>query len=180
MTELILRTATTADIPAISRLAIDSFVAKFGPMYRAEDLAAFLAESYSQDAIAAELANPDRLYRLAEREGQLLAYCKLGLSCSFPDYARGSNVLELKQLYALSQATGMGIGGALMDWAMDEFAARGADEVQISVFSGNEGAQRFYQRYGFEKVADVTFRVGTQLDAEFLFARILPRPGALL
>ena len=72
MTELILRAATTADIPAISRLAIDSFVAKFGPMYRAEDLATFLAESYSQDAIAAELANPDRLYRLAEREGQLL------------------------------------------------------------------------------------------------------------
>ncbi len=173
MTELILRGATAADIPALARLAIDSFVGKFGDMYTPEDLAAFLAESYSHSTIAAELANPDRLYRLAEREGQLLAYCKLGLNCSFPDYARGSNVLELKQLYALSQATGMGIGGALMDWAMDEFAARGADEVQISVFSGNEGAQRFYQRYGFEKVADVTFRVGTQLDAEFLFAKLL-------
>ncbi len=173
MSELILRGATAADIPALSRLATDSFVAKFGEMYSAEDLAAFLAESYSQDAIAAELANPDRLYRLAEREGELLAYCKLGLSCSFTDYARGSNVLELKQLYALSQATGMGIGGALMDWAMGEFAARGADEVQISVFSGNAGAQRFYARYGFEKIADVTFRVGAQLDAEFLFAKLL-------
>ena len=61
-----------------------------------------------------------------------------------------------------------------MDWAMGEFTDRGADEVQISVFSGNEGAQRFYQRYGFEKVADVTFRVGTQIDAEFLFAKIFP------
>ena len=173
MTELILRAATTAYIPAISRLAIDSFVAKFGPMYRAEDLAAFLAESYSHSTIAAELTNPDRLYRLAERGGQMVAFCKLGLSCSFPDYARGSNVLELKQLYTLPAATGSGLGAALMDWAMDEFSARGADEVQISVFSGNEGAQRFYQRYGFEKVADVTFKVGQQIDAEFLFAKLL-------
>ncbi len=172
MSELILRGATVADIPALSRLAIDSFVAKFGEMYSAEDLAAFLVESYAEAVIAAELANPDRLYRLAERDGRLLAYCKLGLSCSFPQFARGRNVLELKQLYALSEATGMGIGGALMDWAMTEFAARKADEVQISVFSGNLGGQRFYQRYGFEKVADVTFRVGNQIDAEYLFARM--------
>jgi diamine N-acetyltransferase len=173
MSELILRGATAADVPALSRLAIDSFVAKFGPMYRAEDLSAFLIESYSQAAIAAELANPDRLYRLAERDGKLLAYCKLGLSCSFPQFARGRHVLELKQLYALAEATGSGVGTALMDWAMAEFVARGADEVQISVFSGNEGAQRFYRRYGFEKVADVTFKVGTQIDAEFLFAKLL-------
>lgn len=180
MSELILRSATAADIPALSRLGTDSFVAKFGPMYRAEDLAVFLTQSYSQAVIAAELANPDRLYQLAERDGKLLAYCKLGLSCSFPQFARGSKVLELKQLYALSEATGMGIGGALMDWAMAEFAAREANEVQISVFSGNLDAQRFYRRYGFEKVGDVTFRVGTQLDAEFLFAKILPLPGASL
>ena len=173
MGELILRGATAADIPALARLAIDSFVGKFGDMYTPEDLAAFLAESYSHSTIAAELVNPDRLYQLAERGGILVAFCKLGLSCSFPDHARGSNVLELKQLYALPAATGSGIGAALMDWAMDEFSARGADEVQISVFSGNEGAQRFYQRYGFEKVADVTFKVGQQIDAEFLFAKLL-------
>ena len=81
-------------------------------------------------------------------------------------------MLELKQLYTAPDATGRGIGGALMEWAMAEFAARGADEVQISVWSGNHDAQRFYARYGFEKVADITFRVGEQLDEEFLMARM--------
>ena len=179
MSELILRGATAADIPALSRLAIDSFVAKFGHMYRAEDLAAFLEESLREPAVAAELANPARLYQLAERGGRLVGYCKLGLECGFPEFARGAKVLELKQLYTAADAAGGGIGGALMDWAMAEFAARGADEVQISVFSGNDGAQRFYQRYGFEKIADHTFRVGEQLDAEFLFAKIFPLPRAL-
>ena len=170
---MILRPATAADIAALSQLGIDSFVAKFGQLYSPQDLAAFLDETHSHDALVAELANPDRLYRLAEEGGVLLGYAKLGLKCGFPDHARGSKVLELKQLYTAANATGSGVGGALMDWAMAECAARGADEVQLSVFSGNGGAQRFYQRYGFEKVADHTFRVGEQLDHEYLFARML-------
>jgi ribosomal protein S18 acetylase RimI-like enzyme len=173
MTNLVLRSANPADVPALSRLAIDSFIAKFGDLYRPEDRAVFLAESLEAPAIAAELANPDRLYRLAERDGQLQGYCKIGLSCGFPEYARGQRVMELKQLYTAPAAIGGGIGGQLMDWAMAEFAARRADEVQLSVYSGNEGAHRFYRRYGFEKVADITFKVGEQLDPEFLFARML-------
>ena len=171
---MILREAKTADIPAISRLAIDAFVAKFGELYSAKDLTVFLEESLSEAAIAAELANPSRVYRLAEDEdGALLGYCKIGLTCGFPEHARGSKVMELKQLYTAPQATGKGIGGALMDWAEEQFAAHGADEVQISVYAYNDGAHRFYQRYGYGKVADITFKVGDHLDPEFLFARML-------
>ena len=81
--------------------------------------------------------------------------------------------MELKQLYTAADATGMGIGSKLMDWAMDQFAVRGADEAQLSVYSENHGAHRFYERYGFAKVADITFKVGEQLDPEFLFARMI-------
>ena len=81
--------------------------------------------------------------------------------------------MELKQLYAASNATGMGIGKAMMDWAMDQFAQRGADEAQLSVYAYNDGAHRFYHRYGFAKVADITFKVGDHIDPEFLFAKML-------
>ena len=173
-----LRPATPADAPALAQLGTAAFTASFGHLYRREDLAAFLAQAYSEPALARELANPARLFQVAEQakteqEGTLLAWCKISLTCGFPDHARGRRVMELKQLYTAPNATGTGLGAALMDWAMGEFAARGADEVQLSVWSGNTGAQRFYARYGFAKVADVTFRVGEQLDDEFLFARMV-------
>lgn len=170
---MILRDANPADVPALSRLASEAFIAKFGHLYSAENLHLFLDESLSEAAITAELSDPSRYYQLAaDADGALLGFAKIGLTCGFPDHARGNRVMELKQLYTAPDATGKGIGAALMDWAMGQFAARGADEVQISVYAENHGAHRFYQRYGFEKVADITFRVGDHIDPEFLFARI--------
>jgi ribosomal protein S18 acetylase RimI-like enzyme len=170
---VILRPALPADAAALAALGRDSFVAKFGDMYRPQDLAAFLAETHAEEVVVREIVNPVVRYRLAERDGALAGYCKLGLACGWPEHARGRHAIELKQLYTAPGATGGGIGSALMDWALDEAHAKGADEVQLSVWSGNTGAQRFYERYGFAKVADIHFWVGEQRDDEFLFARMI-------
>ena len=173
MTDLILRPATMADVPALTALAVASFVDAFGHLYSKDDLAAFLDEAKSEHATAALIADPAGAMQLAERGGEPIAYCKIGYNCGWPDHARGARAMELKQLYAAASATGSGVGTALMDWALAALAAAGADEVQLSVWSGNHGAQRFYARYGFEKIADVTFKVGEQIDDEFLLAKRL-------
>ena len=170
---MILRPALPADAAALAALGRDSFVAKFGTMYRPEDLATFLAQTHSDEVVAREIANPQARYRLAERDGALAGYCKLGLACGWPEYARGRHAIELKQLYTAPGATGGGIGAALMEWALGEARELGADEVQLSVFSGNTDAQRFYHRHGFAHVADTHFWVGEQRDDEFLFARMI-------
>ena len=166
------RGATAADIPALSALGRDSFVAKFGSLYRAEDLAVFLAETHSPEAVAAELAHPERRYRLAELDGALVGYCKLALPSTLAEHHHARRPAEIKQLYTAPGLTGKGIGAALMDWALDTARDWGADAIQLSVWSRNEDAQRFYTRHGFAKAADITFRVGEQIDEEFLF--VLP------
>ena len=173
MGELILRAANLADLPALTRLARASFIDAFGYLYSAADLAAFLAEAKSEQATAALIADRAGAMQLAERDGEPIAYCKIGYTSGWPDHARGTRPMELKQLYAAASATGSGVGSALMDWAMAALATAGADEVQLSVWSGNHGAQRFYARFGFEKIADVTFKVGEQIDDEFLMTKLL-------
>lgn len=170
---MILRSATAADVPALAALGRDSFVAKFAQLYRPEDLAAFLEDVHSEAAVAAELANPQRRYCLVEEDRTLIGYAKLSLACGWPEYARGARAIEIKQFYTAPDRAGQGIGAALMDWSLVQAAAEGADEIQLSVWSENDGAQRFYARYGFEKIADITFRVGEQLDHEFLFSKKL-------
>jgi len=171
---LTLRPASADDSAALAALGRDSFVEKFGHLYTPENLEAFLEGAFSEGAIAAELADTGRIYRLAvDAEGKLAGYCKIALATSFPEHARGECTMELKQLYTAPHRTGQGIGAALMDWAMAEFRQRGADEAHLSVWSENFGAHKFYRRYGFEKLADIHFWVGNHRDDEFLFARML-------
>lgn len=169
-----LRPARPEDARPLAELGALAFTTKFGTLYRPADLEAFLSASHSPDKVAREIADPAMRIMLAEGEGgALLGFCKLVMACGWPEHARGTNTIELKQLYMHPDATGMGIGGSLTRWAHDEAKAFGADEVQLSVYADNADAQRFYARHGYAKVADIHFMVGEQRDEEFLFARML-------
>lgn len=167
-----LRFAEPKDVTALARLGIRSFVTKFGHLYRAEDLNPFLATAYSEANIAAEIEATDMRVILAEEEGSLVGYSKLRLKCGWPEHSRGQKVIELKQLYTDPDKTGQGIGAQLMECVLQDAQSYGADEIQLSVFSENLGAQAFYTRWGFSKVADIHFMVGAHRDDEFLFSRL--------
>ncbi len=166
---MIFRPATPADAPALAKLGADTFVAAFGHLYRPQDLAAFLAEVHDEAAVAAEIAGDECTHRLVEHEGALVAFCKLRHPTKFGAYTDARDPIELGQLYALPGHTGRGIGAQLMDWALEVARARGHDAVLLSVYAENFGAQRFYQRHGFGKIADITFKVGDHLDPEYLY-----------
>ncbi len=173
-TKITLRAASEADIPALAALGRESFIAKFGHLYSQQNLDTFLGDTFTEEAVAGELADPGRLYRLAvDDAGELAGYCKIAFKSAFPEHARGERAMELKQLYTAPDRVGQGIGALLMDWAMEEFRTRQADEVHLSVYSDNPGAHKFYRRYGFDKLANIFFWVGDHRDDEFLFARML-------
>ena len=166
-----LRPATPADAPALAELARASFVAAFGHLYKPEDLAAFLADYRTPEKYLEHLADPPTLIQLAELDGELAAYCLIvrGEGHDEQDEPRPERPVFLSQLYCAPGMSGHGLGAALIEWAIAESRAWGADAMQLSVFSENYGAQRFYHRYGFGKVADIDFWVGNQRDHEFLY-----------
>jgi ribosomal protein S18 acetylase RimI-like enzyme len=163
-----LRPGAPADAAALGVLATDAFVAAFGHLYRAEDLAAFLAEHRTTEVYRHALADPRTRVALAEADGRLAGYVMIHWPSEFASESDASRPLALHQLYCAPGMTGLGVGAALMEWALGEARALGCDAVQLSVWSENRAAQRFYARYGFRKIADIGFMVGTQRDEEFL------------
>ena len=163
--------ATPADAAAIADLGTRSFIAKFGHLYKPEDLAAFLARYRTPECYREHLRDPGTRIQLAHEDGAPLGYGLIVLGKGFDErpLPHPARPVSLSQLYCDPAATGRGIGSALMDWALGEAREWGADALQLSVFSGNFGAQRFYARYGFRKVADISFWVGNHRDDEFLF-----------
>lgn len=166
---MILRPASLDDVPALAALGRTSFCAAFEELYRPEDLSAFLEQAYSEEAVAMEIAAPEYIHQLAEDHTGLTGYCKMSSPSGYAQHSDAKNPIALGQLYTAPGMTGSGIGSALMEWALAEAREREADAVQLSVYSENFRAQRFYQRYGFAKIADIGFWVGKQRDAEFLY-----------
>ena len=170
MSEFTYRNATVADAPLLSRLGAETFTETFGHLYTPENLAAFLA-NHSVANWEKELTDPRFTIRLAEMDGQAVAFAKLGPP-GLPFEVSGPTA-ELKQFYVLKPWHGTGVAQALMDWVLAESRARGAEQLFLSVFIDNHRAQRFYARYGFEAVGTYAFMVGTHADEDIIMRAFL-------
>ena len=159
------RDATPADAALLADLFARSFTETFGPLYKPEDLAAFL-ERAGADAWVGELADPALAVRIADDQGEAVGFAKLG-PVSLPVTPAGP-AAELRQLYILKPLHGLGIAQELMRWTFDRARAQGARELYLSVYVDNHRARRLYERYGFTFVAPYAFMVGAQADEDHI------------
>ena len=167
------RAAKAEDAAALAALARETFVETFGHLYRPEDLNAFLDEHKTESAWDKALADPQSRVRVAEEDGALVGYCKVGLVPTLDYECAGKRVSELKELYVRSTHQGAGMAPVLMDWALDVARDAASDEMILSVWSENIRAQRFYKRYGFDWHADTYFMVGSHRDDEHLYLKVM-------
>lgn len=165
------RDGVPADAAVVHATYRESFDAIFGHLYSPENFDAYIS-TQGPDAFAAQLADPAYPFRLAEDDGRLIGFAKLGPP-SLPYDPAGRRCIELRQLYLLDAAKGTGVANTLMDWVLAEGRRRGATELWLSVFSGNPRARRFYQRWGFDEVGRFDFMVGTHADDEYLCQLVL-------
>ena len=168
--DAVIRRATAADAAALAELGAATFVETFGHLYTAGDLHAFLAESHSEAAYAATLANPACALWIAEADGRAIGYAQAG-PCGLPHPDATPADGELKRLYLRADAQGGGVGNALLHEALAWLERDGPRTLWISVWSENFGAQRFYARHGFVFAGEYAFIVGAQRDREFMYRR---------
>lgn len=167
---LSIRRANPADAAALARIGSETFTLTFGHLYRPEDLAAFLGESHSEAAYAKLLADPRYGLWLLEDGARAVGFAVAGpCGLPHPDVAPADG--ELKRLYLLPEVQNGGWGGRLFDEAIGWLQREGPRRLWISVWSENFGAQRFYGRHGFSKVAEYEFPVGEHRDIEFMYRR---------
>lgn len=159
------RNGTTGDVETIDRIFRASFFDAFAHLYRREDLGAFLAK-FTHQAWAEELGSADFAFRLAEVDGMAIGYLKLG-PLTLP-VERDEPALELRQLYILQPWHGSGARAGLMDWALAQAGRQQARQLFLTVYTDNQRAKRFYERYGFVAVGRYDFMVGSHADEDII------------
>ena len=174
MTGTNIRRAGPGDAAALAEVGRDTFVETFAHLYPPEDLRAFLEASYSPGAFSRFLGAESHALWLAESGGRTIGYAQAG-PCALPHPDVTPACGELKRLYVLQEGQGSGVGTRLLQTSLDWLAAPGR-RLWIGVWSQNYGAQRLYERHGFQRVGGYQFPVGNTLDDEFILSREADRP----
>jgi len=159
------RLADSADAEALAELGASTFTDTFGHLYETSDLQVFL-QNHSPENWDRELSDPAFEIRVAESDGKLVGYVKLGPP-HLPFEPRGE-AAELRQLYVIEEMKGQGIAQSLMNWVIDRARERRADYLYLSVFTENHRARRFYEKYGFEPEGTYAFMVGNHADEDIV------------
>ena len=171
MVNLVLRLANFSDAEALSRLGAKTFSDKFAHLYKPEDLEQFLTESHSVEAYESALSDQMTRIWVAEADHGVLGGYAVAGPCTLPVDDCPEGAMEIARLYVDESYHGQGTGRRLMDAMLAWIDRNGQVPLYLSVYKFNDGAQRFYQRYGFGLLKEYKYRVGTHFDPEYLYVR---------
>jgi ribosomal protein S18 acetylase RimI-like enzyme len=174
MTPITIRRAVVGDAEALSRLGAATFRDTFERDNTPGDMQLYLARAFTPERQAAEIADPASTLLVAENHAEspgaeLVGYAHL-VSGQAPDPVTGPAPLEIKRLYVSRAWHGKGVAQALMDAAIDAARTRGAKTLWLGVWERNPRAVAFYAKYGFERVGEQTFVLGTDTQTDWLLA----------
>jgi ribosomal protein S18 acetylase RimI-like enzyme len=165
-----IRYAGPADNLLLAEIGAETFSDTFAPDNTPEDMAAYLAQSFSPEIQARELADPLCRFLIAERGPHVVGFAKLHFGPA-PAAVAGRQPLEISRIYARKPWLGQGVGAALMQACLDEAARQGCDAVWLSVWQRNPRAIAFYRRWGFTEVGTAVFQLGGDPQTDWLMVR---------
>ncbi|CAM3072680.1 N-acetyltransferase [Mycobacterium intermedium] len=163
--------AAAASAGELANVAAATFPLACPPSVTATNVASFIAANLSAARFAEYLSDPRRAILAAHHDERIIGYAML-----IRDIPESDSSAELSKIYVLPDFHGRGVAGKLMDAVLDRAARQGVRRVWLGVNRQNVRAQRFYTKCGFEVSGTRTFRLGDQLESDYLMARAISRP----
>lgn len=165
------RIATVEDAAAVSDFAARTFQDTFAADNSPEDMAAYVATTFTPERQRAELADPSNVVLLVEIDGAPAAYAHL-IERTPDSSVTGASPIELSRFYVDRAWHGLGLARLLMDRVLDEARRRGRGTLWLGVWERNARAIAFYRKYDFVDVGSHAFVLGRDVQTD----RIMQRP----
>ena len=138
MTGVSIRSARPSDIPRLAALLAA------GTLRGGEDATDLDPYRMALDEITAADGNE---LLVAELDSEVVGMCQLIMFRHLQE--RGGRCAEIESVHVDERHRSAGIGGALLETAIERAAAAGCYRVQLTSNKSRTAAHRFYERHGF-------------------------------
>ena len=170
--EFKIRIADAADAELLLELGRSSFYEAFAQETAPEDMAEHLKTAFKIEVITEQLNSDQSLFVIIESESAAAGYAYLH-HAKPPDCVKMPNPLQLARLYLRKQFYGRNFGNALMKACLETAHSRGFESVWLSTWELNHRANAFYKKWDFRVVGQAKFKVGGDIQNDFIFARTI-------
>ncbi|MFI0215342.1 GNAT family N-acetyltransferase [Streptomyces lydicus] len=140
MSDIEIRRATEADLPAIVAMLADDPLG--ATRESPDDLAPYRA------AYKTLAADPQQHLVVAVREGRTIGTLQLTVIPGLSRRGATRSIIEAVRIHRDERGTGL--GSQLIEWAVAESRTLGCQMVQLTSDATRVDAHRFYERLGFE------------------------------
>lgn len=133
-----IRDADDAAVAAIIRTVMPEFGA---------DGRGFAIHDAEVDGMTHAYAQPRHAYFVLEREARVLGGAGIA-----PLAGGDADTCELRKMYVLAEARGLGAGNALMQHCLQAARMAGFTRCYLETLTGMDAAMRLYERSGFHRI----------------------------
>lgn len=168
--EIKVRVARPIDAELLANLGRSSFYEAFAEETAPEDMAEHLRRAFRIEDITEQLNNEKSLFIIIEINSTAVGYAYLHRE-NPPDCVKTSNPIQLVRLYLRKDYYGRNVGNELMKACLDLARSRGFQSVWLSTWELNHRANAFYKKWEFENVGGAKFKVGSDIQNDFILAR---------
>ncbi|MGV8943624.1 GNAT family N-acetyltransferase [Thermomonas sp.] len=99
------------------------------------------------DWMSRAYAEPRHAYFVVESDNRVLGGCGVA-----PLIGGDADTCELRKMYFLPEARGIGAGTAMMQRCLDAARAAGFKRCYLETLAGMDAAMRLYERSGFQRI----------------------------
>ena len=160
-------TPSAADAERLAALKTDTFIDSYAAGNDPAQLAAHIQRWLSVEAVAAQLADPDCETTWILDGTEPVGYLKLnrGRAQTVPGLEAG---LEVEQVYVRKSHHGLGLGGQLLDLAVETARRESFGFVWLGVWQRNENAISLYLHRGYQVFDEHVFMFGLEAQTDLL------------
>ncbi|WP_310377606.1 GNAT family N-acetyltransferase [Flavobacterium sp.] len=144
--------ATTTDIAIIQEIAHQTWPVAYGEIISQEQLDYMLKLMYSENALLEQFQNQQQFF-IASEGTHALGFIAI------EHYYKNELWTKIHKIYILPEAQGKGVGKLLLDKAASLAIENNLKTLSLNVNKYNN-AVAFYQKNGFEIVADEVIEIG--------------------
>jgi len=162
-----IRPVRISELAQLQKISLATFLEAFSAVNEPRNMDDYVDKAFAINKLRAEVEESGSEFYFVHKHTELAGYLKINYGGTQTE-PLGSEAMEIERIYLYSAYQGLGLGQAMMRFAIERGRAMQVKFIWLGVWENNDRAQRFYRQIGFKEFDKHVFVFGDERQIDLL------------